>query len=85
MLIIMLCFICSESKIWSTIVVYYGVTWRTHLESKIKKTKKFHPEKNSYISGKWNFLALRLTNFIYFQRNDFLYFGKHNFSGNKTF
>ena len=60
-----------------------------------KKIKKIHPEKNSYISREWNFLAGELKNSLYFKKQNFLalilrslYFLKRKLfyiSGNETF
>ena len=58
--------------------------------------KKTHPEKISYISKEWNFLASRLKNSLYFRKwnflalilRNFLYFLKRNLfyiSGNGAF
>ena len=42
-----------------------------------KKIKKIHSEKNSLHFRKWNFLTLRLKNFLYFlKKKFFLYFLK---------
>ena len=44
-----------------------------------KNEKKIHPEKNSLYFRKWNFLALKLKEFLYFlKRNLFLYFREQN-------
>ena len=48
-----------------------------HFSTQTRKIKKIHRQKISYISGKWNFLALILKNFSYFlKRTLFLYFRK---------
>ena len=46
-------------------------------QSKPQRIKKIHAIKNALCFKKWNFLTLRLKNFLYFlQRNIFLYFLK---------
>ena len=48
-----------------------------HFSTQTRKIKKIHLQKISYISGKWNFLALILKNFSYFlKRKLFSYFRK---------
>ena len=48
-----------------------------HFSAHARKIKKIHPEKMSYIAGKWNFLALVLNNLLCFvKRKLFSYFRK---------
>ena len=58
--------------------VDFRATWRT-FQPKLKKRKKIHPAKYSLYFRKWNFLTLRLKNFLYLlKRKLFLYFRKWN-------
>ena len=45
----------------------------THFEPKPKNKNKIHLEKNSLYFGKWNFLALVLTNSYIFLKESFCY------------
>ena len=45
----------------------------THFEPKPKNKNKIHLEKNSLYFGKWNFLALVLTNSYIFPKESFCY------------
>ena len=52
-------------------------SWKRYLSAKAQKNKKIHSEKNSLHFRKWNFLTLRLKNFLYFLKGKFfLYFLK---------
>ena len=58
--------------------VDFRAIWRT-FQPKLKKRKKIHPAKYSLYFRKWNFLTLRLKNFLYLlKRKLFLYFRKWN-------
>ena len=61
-----------------TTIIYIRATQRT-FQPGLEKINKIHPENNSLYFRKWNFLTLRLTNFLYFLKKSFSYI-----SGNET-
>ena len=57
-----------------TTIIYIRATQRT-FQPGLEKINKIHPENNSLYFRKWNFLTLRLTNFLYFlKKKAFLIF-----------